>query len=115
MSYKDAKRPNSAVYYRNEIYVKDDGGIHKFQFDLAKNVVIYKCKLVTMEETSPGIGSFIDEYGILNLAVLSTKQKRLYPRVCQIRIIWRTSESSSRDKFETIYYQIPKLSSLTIG
>ena len=82
ISYPGVSRPNSVFSQMNEIFVKDDYGIHKFSIteDMdGQSSCTYANKVVSLEETNcAGLSGLTDETGNVYLLTVSVKDKLLY-------------------------------------
>ncbi len=82
LSYPGVSRPNSVFTQMNEIFVKDDYGIHKFAIteDVdGHSSCTYSNKVVGLEEVNcAGLSGLTDEKGNVYLLTVSVKDKLLY-------------------------------------
>ena len=82
LSYPGAARPNSTFHQRNEIFVKDDQGIHKFSIvedDKGNATVTYAEKTVSIADSSClGMSGLTDDQGNVYLLTISAKEKLVY-------------------------------------
>jgi hypothetical protein len=82
LSYPGVARPNSTFYQRNEIFVKDDQGIHKFSIvedDNGHATATYVEKTVSIADSSClGMSGLTDDSGNVYLLTISAKEKLLY-------------------------------------